>query len=266
MSKKEWFLAYNPTVPHKTGDEMRADLEKYKQMALDGGATFAAAVPTSQVVIDLRVRAKARFPSCMHWGVNANCGPYTFYPWEDIKKLLSSYKNAIIFQYPRKPEDGTGPLFANLVLQKMYSKYEGERAEETLKKRGYGDKIWEAPETEETKIPSRGVVTVGGARIARAIEQQAKKDGHHYSCVVGTGGPCRGALCRNFATECVALKTDICRYPGRTRPNATCFWGLDYMATAINQGWGHELGGFSIHAEDIPDNKPITWEGIILID
>ncbi len=46
------------------------DLEKFRQLAIDLGATDAKVVTTDMVIIDERVRAKCIYPKCHWYGTN----------------------------------------------------------------------------------------------------------------------------------------------------------------------------------------------------
>ena len=57
-------------------EQLQDDLEKYRQRAIELGATDAKIITTDQVVIDERVRVKCVYPKCFRYGTNANCPPY----------------------------------------------------------------------------------------------------------------------------------------------------------------------------------------------
>ena len=72
------------------GDVLREDLERYRQRALDLGATDAAVITSEDIVVDERVRAKCRYPVCELYGTNINCPPY-LPSVEETRKLISRF-------------------------------------------------------------------------------------------------------------------------------------------------------------------------------
>ncbi len=76
-------------VPAQVSEEiLRADLENYKQKALQLGASQAVIIPAQRVEIDERVRLKCSIPPCGHYGRCGYCPPYTPEP-EFMRKALS---------------------------------------------------------------------------------------------------------------------------------------------------------------------------------
>lgn len=84
-------------------DELEADLQRYRQAALDGGASGAAVVAASDIPVDERVTLKCRIPRCFGYGVGANCPPNTLTPAE-LRGLLERYGWAVLFTVDVKPE------------------------------------------------------------------------------------------------------------------------------------------------------------------
>lgn len=62
-------------VERVADDVLKQDLEKYRQRALEFGATDAKIITADMVIIDDRVRAKCIYPLCDNYGSNANCPP-----------------------------------------------------------------------------------------------------------------------------------------------------------------------------------------------
>jgi len=85
-------------------DVLMADLEKYRQKAIELGATDAKIIPSNEIIIDERVRLKCTYPKCRMYGTNANCPPYSVTPAE-IREVLKKYQYAI-FCMMRVPFDG----------------------------------------------------------------------------------------------------------------------------------------------------------------
>jgi len=70
-------------------DEARiaGDLRKYREKAIELGATRAKIVQTDEIPVDERVTMKCQIPLCFGYGVSANCPPNTIKPAE-LRTLL----------------------------------------------------------------------------------------------------------------------------------------------------------------------------------
>jgi predicted metal-binding protein len=79
------------TIPRKILTE---DLERYRQLAINLGATDAKIITTNEIMIDERVRAKCEYPRCLYYGSSANCPPYTM-NLDLVRKIVRKYKYAI---------------------------------------------------------------------------------------------------------------------------------------------------------------------------
>ncbi|MFC2008460.1 DUF2284 domain-containing protein [Chloroflexota bacterium] len=78
-------------------EQLRADLEKYRLMALELGATDARVIRAADIIIDERVRGKCRYPTCPSYNTNMNCPPHTM-ALDEFRALLSKYSHAIFFK------------------------------------------------------------------------------------------------------------------------------------------------------------------------
>lgn len=84
-------------------EDFQADLEKYRQLAIERGAE-AAILPAGEIVIDERVPQKCLSPRCSSYGTCANCPP-TYEPnLDDVRKLFGRYHYAIVFRIPVDPK------------------------------------------------------------------------------------------------------------------------------------------------------------------
>jgi predicted metal-binding protein len=72
------------------------DLIRYREKALELGATNAAIVKTEDIPVDERVTLKCRIPRCFGYGVSAQCPPNTLNP-EELRQLLGKYEWAVLF-------------------------------------------------------------------------------------------------------------------------------------------------------------------------
>ena len=59
-----------------SAETVRADLECYRELALQLGASEAVCIPARDVIIDERVRLKCVIPRCIRAGETPNCPPY----------------------------------------------------------------------------------------------------------------------------------------------------------------------------------------------
>ena len=102
-------------IVEKVPDEqLRQDLEKYRQRAIELGATDARIITTDMVLIDERVRAKCIYPKCTFYGNNMNCPPYA--PDLDfVRKLIARYSRGILFCVKGDTKDFVGPDFLKKV-------------------------------------------------------------------------------------------------------------------------------------------------------
>jgi len=87
-----------------TEETLRADLDRYKQKAIELGASQAEIIPAQWVEVDERVRLKCYIPPCTHYGRCANCPPYSPEP-EFIRKALSRFNWAVLFKHDVPVED-----------------------------------------------------------------------------------------------------------------------------------------------------------------
>ena len=85
-------------IVERVPDEiLQQDLEKYRQRALELGASDATVITTDMVLIDERVRAKCIYPRCEWYGTSANCPPHTI-SLEQTRKIVSNFHYAILFR------------------------------------------------------------------------------------------------------------------------------------------------------------------------
>ncbi len=134
---------------------LQKDLEIYRQMALDLGATDAKIIKSNQVIIDERVLLKCMYPKCKWYGTNANCPPYAV-DLSIMRKVIGKYDYAIFFIIRAPSKDFVGPDVV---------KY-GKHVEWTRK----------------------------GYEITSKIESAAFYDGYHLALGFA-GGPCKSVFC-----------------------------------------------------------------------
>ena len=84
-------------------DRIAGDLRKYREKAVELGATRARIVRVDEIPVDERVTMKCRIPLCFGYGVSANCPPNTLKPSE-LRSLLEKYRWAVFFVKEIPPE------------------------------------------------------------------------------------------------------------------------------------------------------------------
>ena len=82
---------------------LKNDLERYKEKAIELGASKAKILKTEEIPIDERVILKCQVPRCFGYGVGAHCPPNTLTPAE-LRMYLEKYKWAIFFIIDVPPE------------------------------------------------------------------------------------------------------------------------------------------------------------------
>ena len=189
-----------PTPLGKAEDEqsLEVNLERYRQLALDSGASAAAVIPAGDVVIDERVRLKCLVPRCLRAGETPNCPPHG--PGlELVRQAFSRFSWAVLFKCDVEP----------------LADY--------------------APGAGKTQEEKRRVLSFHkqGSDVVYALEKQAYKDGYHLAMGFG-GGSYKDYLCQGML--CQFLDSGRCRFPHRSRPAMEAM-GIDVIATIGKVGW-----------------------------
>jgi len=190
-----------PTALGKAENEetLRANLERYRRLALGLGASEVAIIPASDVVIDERVRLKCSVPRCLRAGETPYCPPYA--PDLDlIRRALSRFSWAVLLKCDVKPMEDYVP--------------------------GSG----------KTKEEKRRTLSFHrqSSEVVCELERQAYKDGYHLAMGFG-GGSCKDYLCQGMI--CQFLDSGRCRFPHRARPAMEAM-GIDVIALINKVGWG----------------------------
>jgi len=149
-----------PFVTEVSDSRIKADLEQYRQKALELGASDARVIPAEWAQVDERVRLKCAIPPCPNYGRCGYCPPHT--PDLDlIRKALARFRWAIFFKNDVPPHD-----FADI------NRYYPHGRKHQVK-------------TDE---------------IAAKIELAAFADGYRFALGLGAGGCrdtlCNGGLCQ----------------------------------------------------------------------
>ena len=138
-------------------EQLQQDLKRYRQLAVELGATDAKVISTDQVVIDERVLAKCTYPRCSGYGTNANCPPHAMSP-ELVKELIGNFRYGIFAKLDVPPGDIAGKEARRKNLAAPYRK----------------------------KL----------AEIIAKIESQAFYDGYYLAVAFGNGA-CKALFCRD---------------------------------------------------------------------
>jgi predicted metal-binding protein len=209
---------------------IKKDIEKYRQMALDMGASDAKMIPAEKVYVDFRVWAKCMIPRCPICGSSVNCPPHTP-ETEKIRELVSGFRYALLVKV-----DVDSPV---IVAQPIIGK-DGK-----------------AVMTKETKQLLKEYRKVSD--IVTKIESQAFYDGH-YLAVSFAGGSCRLHYC-NFQ-ECSVLKGMPCRFPLRARPSMEGS-SMNVYRIVAEAGWDIFPIGMDCNPAYVPHGSLV---GLVLVD
>ena len=148
-------------IPLEISEEtLKADLEQYRQKAIELGASQAKIIPAQWVQVDERARLKCMVPPCPNYGRTAYCPPLGFEP-DFVRKALSRFNWAVLFKNDVPAED-----FADI---NRYYPHGEKHQRKTLE-------------------------------IAGRIETLAFGDGYYFALGFGSGGCrdtlCNGGLCK----------------------------------------------------------------------
>jgi predicted metal-binding protein len=177
---------------------LRADLQRYRERALELGASGAAIIPTDWIAVDERVRLKCLVPRCLRAGETPNCPPNA--PDLDlVRRALDRFSWAILLK------TDVGPI------------------------EDY------APGAGKTKEEKRRTLSFrkASAEVVCELENLTYKDGYHLAMGFG-GGSCKDYLCQGLL--CQYLDSGRCRFPHRARPAMEAV-GIDVVDLARKAGW-----------------------------
>ena len=143
-------------IVEKIPDEvLQQDLERYRQRAIELGATDAKIITTDVILIDERVRGKCICPECDYYGTNANCPPYVM-DLDLVRKIVKNFRYAIFTRLEVPSEEIAGP------------------------------------EARAKRLPVRSQIK--NHEIVSKIEGEAFYDGYHLAMAFADG-PCKAAFC-----------------------------------------------------------------------
>jgi predicted metal-binding protein len=175
-----------------------ADLERYRQLALEMGASAAEVISAGDVVVDERVRLKCLVPRCLRAGETPNCPP-NVPDLALIRRALRRYTWAVLFKCDVSPLED-------------YAPGKGATRAEQRRTLAFHQKSGE---------------------VVYALERQAYRDGYHLAMGFG-GGSCKDYLCQGVL--CQFLDSGRCRFPQRARPAMEAM-GIDVIDLINKVGW-----------------------------
>jgi predicted metal-binding protein len=159
--------------------QLDQDLEKYRQLALDLGATDAKIIAATDIIIDPRVRARCFSPRCPDYMTNLNCPPYAVDP-EVAKKALGRYKYGIFILLRVPAEEQAGADY-----------YEASKH----------------------RVP--GAIKM--YELVAKLQAAALCDRYHLAIAFGGGLSCKRALCPEM--ECSGITGAGCRFASQVTPS-----------------------------------------------
>lgn len=219
-------------VRNFTEDEILRDLEKYRQAALELGASGAAILTGEQVHVDSRVRIKCCIPKCPEYGSSAHCPPHALDP-EKVQELVKPFRYALLIKVEVPAQIIAGKSDAKLDDQGRF-------------------------------IPNKTLTTLLKSyrkvnEIVTLIESQSFYDGH-YLATAFAAGSCHAAYC-NFQS-CQVLNNQPCRFPLKARPSMEgC--SMDVFKMAAEAGWDIYPIGMDCKPADVPHG---TLVGLVLVE
>ncbi|MBS4022206.1 MAG: DUF2284 domain-containing protein [Dethiobacter sp.] len=84
-------------------EKLQGDLERYKERALNLGASRARIVKVSEIPVDEVITLKCQIPRCFGYGTCAHCPPHTLKPAE-LREHLKKYNWAVFFTRDVAPQ------------------------------------------------------------------------------------------------------------------------------------------------------------------
>jgi predicted metal-binding protein len=181
-------------VPEET---LMADLNIFRQKALELGAAGAEIIEAKQIVVDERVRLKCTVPRCLRAGETPNCPPYV--PELDvIRKAFAKFSWGILLKTHLEPIEAYAPR-----------RKQGKDEQQSL------------------------LFHQKSGEIVYEIERLAYKYGYHLAMGFG-GGSCKDYLCHGLI--CQFLDSGRCRFPLRARPAMEAM-GIDVVDLINKVGW-----------------------------
>jgi predicted metal-binding protein len=84
-------------------DQLTQDIERYREKAIELGASRAKIVKAEEIIVDERVTLKCQIPRCFGYGLCDHCPPNTLKPAE-LRALLENYNRGVFFTMDVSPD------------------------------------------------------------------------------------------------------------------------------------------------------------------
>ena len=117
--------------PLRDDDTCRADLERYRLLSIEMGASDAKIIQSDRVIVENRVRGKCIVPKCPSYGMSINCPPHSPSA-EETRSMLKEYRFGVFIRLivasdqmageRASEEDRMGPF--RMKIQEIVSKLE----------------------------------------------------------------------------------------------------------------------------------------------
>ncbi len=184
-------------------EDVLIDLERFRDKALEFGASAAEVIPASDVVVEERVWLKCLIPRCpaLAGGGTPYCPPNTPQP-DFMRKAFGQYRWAVLFKNDMEPVEDYIPTS-------------------------------EASRREKPELGLTRIFHITTFEVVNRLESYAQTEG--YDLAMGfSGGTCKSNLCQG--TPCGVLENGSCRFPSRARPSLEAV-GIDVFDLASKVGW-----------------------------
>lgn len=224
----------NPSQQTKENENRPlAYLEGLRLFSLKSGADDAVIIPSSDVIVDPRVRFKCMIPKCYMSGSCEHCPPYG-YSIKEVRSIVEQYEWAIFFRKKVK---------SSIIA---------------------AAKIHEA--IDSGIMDDKGnAINLGGHyilvfTIVKLLQKKAGEMGYDPTHGFAAGN-CRDPFC-HLQPTCQNLITDKgCRHPELSSPSMESS-GMDVYKMAARAGWDQFPIGGMCEPESIPQGSLM---GLILI-
>lgn len=184
-------------------EDLLKDLERFREKALEFGASAAEVIPASYVVVEERVWLKCLIPRCpaLLSGGTPYCPPHTPQP-DFMRKAFSQYRWAVLFKKDVEPIEDYIPTS-------------------------------EARRREKPELGLTRIFHIKTHEVVDQLESYAQTEGYDLAMGFG-GGTCKSNLCNG--TPCGVFENGSCRFPSRARPSMEAV-GIDVFDLANKVGW-----------------------------
>jgi len=237
-------------------DQAPEDIPALVERAFEVGATRAAAIPVSQVVVDPRVTMKCMIPPCEVYGTDHMCPPFSPTAAE-FSGYLKAYEHAVLVQVQDRLPEG----FEAFVAETEDNWYCSLHRQKTWA-REYGDvmmPLWRrlhlavlAVEQEARVQGHAGAVGIAGSDCGFCQPDDEAGRNAVFSLVHPDEPPPTGPF-----EGCIVA--EACPYPELARPAMEAV-GIDVVRTLRNAGWELRFPATSYLEEGVAQ-----WTGLALI-